>query len=106
MARTKQLSVDDIIAYEYKNHAIEEMSYFLYEVEYWKINLQYNSYILRSQFVKAKDLLDIEESTLIKKGKDFSIYRCITLLGAPKSFIEENDLPIYIPIKKRKVKKK
>lgn len=108
MARTKQLSVDDIIAYEYNDIAIEEMPYFLYEVEYWKTDLLHCAYVLKSTFIKSDKELNLPENTLIKKSKLQYIYRYITLLGAPKSFIEENKLPIYIPIKKRKrnVKKK
>lgn len=108
MARTKQLSVDDIIAYDYEGEAIEEMPYFLYEVEYWKTDLHHCAYILKSQFIKSETELDIERSTLLKKTSTFYIYRFVVMLGAPKSFIEKNKLPIYTPIKKRKrnVKKK
>lgn len=108
MARTKQLSVDDIIAYEYQDIAIEEMPYFLYEVEYWKTDMTNCARVLKSTFIKSDKILNIPETTLIKKNKVFFVYRFVSLLGAPKSFIEENNLPIYIPVKKRKrnVKKK
>lgn len=101
MPRTKQLSVDDIIAYDYQGEPIEEMPYFLYEIEFWKIEANC-AHVLKSSFYKTNKELEIQDSKVIKRYKSFRIMRFITLLGAPKSFIEENNLSIYIPIKKRK----
>lgn len=106
MPRTKQLSVDDLVIYDYEGEKIEELPYFLYEVEYWKTDLASCAYILKSKFIKSEKELDIPRSTLIKKMGSSYVYRFISLLGVPKSFIDKNKIPIYIPKKKRNVKKK
>ena len=62
------------------------------------------SSILSSKFYTSKKLLDVEEMTILKRFRNFDIERYVTLLGAPQSFIEENNLPIY-ELKKRKSKK-
>lgn len=51
--------------------------------------------MLSSRFYTSNKLLDVKEVEEIKRFKDFTIDRFITLLGAPMSFIEENNLPIY-----------
>lgn len=62
--------------------------------------------ILGSKYFKSDKLLNIKKDVeYLKKTKDYNIVRYIDLLGAPMSFIEENNLPIYElrkPFKKKK----
>ena len=51
--------------------------------------------MLSTRYYTSDKLLEVKEVEVIKRFKDFNIERFITLLGAPKSFIEENNLPIY-----------
>lgn len=62
--------------------------------------------MLSSRMYTSDKLLNVKEVEVTKKYKKFSIIRFITLLGAPKSFIEENNLPIYELRKPTKKKKK
>lgn len=80
------------------------MPYFLYEVSVYKLAPNM-ACILGSKFFKSDKLLNIKKDVEYKKAKDFTIVRYIDLLGAPMSFIEENNLPIYElrkPFKKKK----
>ena len=61
--------------------------------------------VLSTRYYTSEKLLEVKEVEVIKRFKDFNIERFITLLGAPQSFIEENNLPIYElrkPIRKKK----
>lgn len=81
------------------------MPYFLYEVELFRIEPN-RANMLSSRMYTSDKLLNVKEVEVTKKYKKFSIIRFITLLGAPKSFIEENNLPIYELRKPTKKKKK
>lgn len=107
MPRTKQLTLDDFVLYDYNGIGIEELPYFLYQVEYTKWGSNFAN-VLKDTLIKSDKELEIKDCVLLKKTNSWFLFRYITLLGAPKSFIEENKLPIFIPIKKRKrnVKKK
>ena len=60
-----------------------------------------------SQFYKSNKLLDVKEETTIKRFKNHIVIRNIDLLGVPKEFVEENNLPIYeYKLKKETYKKK
>lgn len=61
--------------------------------------------MLSCRYYTSDKLLNVKEVEVVKRFKNFNIERFITLLGAPISFIEENNLPIYElkkPIKKKK----
>ena len=105
MPRTKQLSADDFIVYDYNGIPVEEMPYFLYEIEFWKIAPNMAG-CLKSQFYKADKLIEIPDTKIIKRYKGFKIVRFFTILGVPKSFIQENNLSIYIQKRKKNVKRK
>lgn len=51
--------------------------------------------VLSTRYYTSNKLLEAKEVEVIKRFKDFNIERFITLLGAPQSFIEENNLPVY-----------
>lgn len=104
MPRTKSPSGDKPITYRYQDSQIEVLPYFLYEVDIYRIAPKRVN-ILSSRYYTSNKLLQVNEREVIKRFKDFSIDRFITLLGAPLSFIEENNLPIYElrkPIRKKK----
>lgn len=90
--------------YRYQGNQIEVLPYFLYEVDLYSI-FPKRTKILLSRYYTSNKLLNIKEVEVVKRFKNFSIQRFITLLGAPISFIEENNLPIYElkkPYKKKK----
>lgn len=58
--------------------------------------------MLSNKYFTSEKFLDLKEREVLKYYKDYTIERFITLLGAPFSFIEENDLPPYELKKKRK----
>lgn len=82
------------ITYRYEDCQIEVLPYFLYEVSIYRIALM-RANILSTRYYTSDKLLKVKEVEVIKHFKNFNIKRFITLLGAPKSFIEENNLPIY-----------
>lgn len=100
MARKK-----DFDTYRYNDDQIEVLPYFLYEVDLYRIEPM-RANLLASKFIKSNKLLDVEEVKVIKRFKNLSIDRFVTLLGAPKSFIEENNLPKYELKKKKKNEKR
>lgn len=51
--------------------------------------------VLSTRYYTSDKLLNVKEVEIIKRFRTFSIERFITLLGAPQSFIEENNLPVY-----------
>lgn len=61
--------------------------------------------ILSCRYYTSNKLLNVKEVEVVKRFKNFHIERFITLLGAPMSFIEDNNLPIY-ELKKPSKKKK
>lgn len=61
--------------------------------------------ILSCRYYTSNKLLNVKEVEVVKRFKNFHIERFITLLGAPMSFIEDNNLPIY-ELKKSSKKKK
>lgn len=94
MPRTSAHSGDKPITYRYQDSQIEVLPYFLYEVSIYRMSpMRVN--ILSTRYYTSDKLLNVKEVEVIKRFKDFSIDRFITLLGAPQSFIEENNLPIY-----------
>lgn len=91
--------------YRFGENRIVAMPYFLYEVSVYKLSRNM-ACILGSKYFKSDKLLNIKKDVeYLKKTKDYNIVRYIDLLGAPMSFIEENNLPIYElrkPFKKKK----
>ena len=94
------------ITYKYQDSQIEVLPYFLYEVSIYRIApMRVN--ILSSRYYISDKLLNVKEVEVIKQFKNFNIERFITLLGASKSFIEENNLPVYeLNSKRNKLTKK
>lgn len=88
-------------SYRYNNLQIEELPYFLYEVSIYKV-YKNRSNLLSNKFYKSEVLLNVCESKVIKKFNKFSIICFVTLLGAPISFIKENNLQIFNLHEKRK----
>lgn len=69
------------------------MPYFLYEVELCFVSpKRFNT--LSYRFYTSDKFLNVKEVEVVKRFKNFSILRFITLIGAPISFIEENNLLI------------
>lgn len=103
MPRTSSRTADKPITYRYQDSQIEVLPYFLYEVDLYFISPR-RANMLSNRLYTSDRLLNVKEVEVVKRFKNFNIQRFITLLGAPISFIEENNLPIYEP--KKPIKKK
>lgn len=84
------------------DNKVEIMPYFLYEVSIYKITKNM-AYLIDSQLYKSDKVLKVRNDVTVKKYRNYSIVRYITILGVTKEFVEENDLPIY---KKKLTKRK
>ena len=84
------------------DNKVEIMPYFLYEVSIYKITKNMAS-LMDSQLYKSDKVLKVRNDITVKKYRDYSIVRYVTILGVTKEFVEENDLPIY---KKKLIKRK
>lgn len=92
--------------YLFGEDRVEILPYFLYEVSVYKITKNMVA-IMASQFYKSDKALTIKEDVTIKEYKDYSVVRCVDVLGVTKEFVEENNLPIYEPkVKKKIIKRK
>ena len=92
------------VQYRYNDLQIIALPYFLYEVNIYKISRGIVNN-LSCRFYKSNKFLSVKETEVVKRFKNFCLVRYITLMGAPISFIKENNLPIYElkkPIKKKK----
>lgn len=105
-AQNKGPSGQDIKTYTYKGFRLEILPYFLYEIcinKYWKGGFC----TLESKFLKSDKPLKVKVFNQFKYGESFLIEKSITMLGAPYSFIRENNLPEFqLNNKKKKLKKK
>lgn len=104
MPRTKSPTTDKPITYRYQDCQIEVLPCFLYEVDLYFISPR-RANLLSCRYYTSDRLLKVKEVEVVKRFKNFNIERFTTLLGAPISFIEENNLPIY-ELKKPSKKKK
>lgn len=104
ISQTKSLIADKSITYRYQDCQIEVLPCFLYEVDLYFISPR-RANLLSCRYYTSDILLKVKEVEVIKRFKNFNIERFITLLGAPISFIKENDLPIY-ELKKLSKRKK
>ena len=104
MPRMKFPTADKTITYRYQDNQIEVLPCFLYEVDLYFISPR-RANLLSCRYYTSDRLLNVKEVEVVKRLKNFNIERFITLLGAPISFIEENNLPIY-ELKKLSKKKK
>lgn len=100
----KSVPTADKPTYRYQDSQIEVLPCFLYEVDLYKI-APMRANILSCRYYTSNKLLNVKEVEVVKRFKNFHIERFITLLGAPMSFIEDNNLPIY-ELKKPSKKKK
>lgn len=83
---------------------VEVMPCFVYEVDVYKISKNMAS-LIYSKLYKSDKLLTIKKEVLLKKYKDYKLVRHVDILGVPKEFIEENELPIFeIKLKKKRKK--
>ena len=106
MPRMNVHSGDKSITYSYQDLQIEVFPYFLYEVNIFRISPM-RANILSSRYYISDKLLNVKEVEVIKRFRTFNIERFITLLGAPPSFIKENNLPIYeLKTNRKKLTKK
>lgn len=91
--------------YKYEEEPVELLSTFTYEVilsKYWK-----NGFCqLGSKFYKADRLLHIKNNCIVTKYEGYNITKEISLVGVPQEFIDEMNLPPYVPKPKKKSKKK
>lgn len=92
---------EPVVRYCYSDLLIEVLPYFLYEVTIYRADSK-RSNMLSCKYYISNKLLKVNEIKVLKRFKSFNIIKFITLLGAPKSFIEDNNLQVYNPIKKKK----
>lgn len=77
--------------FDYNGIGVEECPKFTYEItvhKYWKGGFC----LLGSRICTFDNLLPLKKDTIITKYKNYYIKKEITLIGVPKSFIEENQL--------------
>lgn len=90
--------------YEYEEGLVKLLPTFTYEVtlsKYWK-----NGFCqLGSKFYTADRLLHIKNNRVITKFDGYSIEKEISLVGVPQEFIDEMNLPLYVPKLNKKSKK-
>lgn len=98
-------SGDDFKMYSYKGSVIRALPYFLYEVKVYK-HSRLEFIVLGSKFYKSDSLLKINFYNTVKYYDGYSIEHEMSLVGAPESFIKENDLQEYKPIVKKLKKRK
>jgi DNA gyrase/topoisomerase IV subunit B len=89
------------MTYRYNNEQLEEGNCFVYEVSIYKLSPN-RVECLASKYYKSDKELSLKECKQ-KKYKGYTIVRYLSLLIAPKSFIEEHNLKIY-ELQKRKKK--
>lgn len=104
MLRMKSPTTDKPITYRYQDYQIEVLPCFLYGVDLYFVSPR-RANLLSCRYYTSDRLLNVKEVEVVKRFKNFNVERFITLLGAPISFIEENNLPIY-ELKKSSKKKK
>ena len=89
MARptNQKKDLSGIELYSYNGMPIEEFPTFLYEVciyKYWK----FGACLLESKFITSDNLLKIKQDSECKYVNYYIIEKSITLLGAPRDFIQ------------------
>lgn len=87
--------------YRYKDCQLEVLPCFLYEVSIYRVDTT-RANKLSSRYYTSDKPLNINEVEIIKRFGNFNLERFITLMGAPQSFIDDNNLPLYNLIKKKK----
>lgn len=85
--------------YVIENYKVEEMPYFLYEVNIYRYD-KYGVNILDNRFYKSSNY--VKPYNIIKKEKDYILEKNISILGVTRDFICKYNLPLYD--KKRKSK--
>jgi hypothetical protein len=90
-------------SYRYEGFEITVGNCFLYEMNVYKVASN-NINCLLSKYLKANKVLKINKS--VKVFSNFKIIKCLTLLEAPKTFIEDNCLPKYELLKRNKNEKR
>lgn len=84
-------------------YLIEALPYFLYEMSlYWMSSRRSN--MLCCKYYISDRPLKVKSVEVVKRFKNFHLERFITLLGAPMSFIEDNNLQVYEPKQTKKKK--
>lgn len=77
--------------YDYKGNSVELAPAFIYEIsiyKYWNRGFC----LIDSKCYYASELLPIKKDSEIKKYKDFSLLKEISLVGVPQEFINNNNL--------------
>lgn len=91
--------------YVYEGQRITVASHFIYEVELYRI-AKNRANLIKNKIFKSNKELKVKEVEILRCYDSFTIERFITLVSAPLSFIEENNLPQYIKPKKNERKGK
>lgn len=88
-------------SYIYEGQRITVDSHYIYEINVYRI-AKNRANIILSRSYKSNKLLDVKEVEILREYDSFTIERFITLVSAPLSFIEENNLSLYIKPKRKK----
>lgn len=89
-----------MVIYVYNGETITVSPFFIYEVDLYRI-AKNRANIISTRYYKSNKLLNIKDVEVVRRFDKFTIERYITLLSAPQSFIEENNLSLYTPKRKR-----
>ena len=92
-----------MVTYKFEDSLITESPYFIYEVDLYRISKN-RANVIGTRYYRSNKLLKVKDVEVVRYFNSFTIERYITLLSAPKSFIEENNLPLYIKKHERKKK--
>lgn len=90
--------------YMYNGFRVRESQKFLYEIcinLYWKSGFC----ILENKIFQTDKLLNIKKYSISKRYKNYIVKKELSIIGVPKEFIDENNLPIY-ELNTKKHKKK
>lgn len=106
MPRTKSHSGNNKPTYRYEDSQIEVLPYFLYEVSVYEIRKNRFNILGSKMYTSNKFLRIRNDVKTLKKTREYEVIQFVDLLGAPQSFIEENNLPIYELQKRKKNEKR
>lgn len=93
-------------SYRFGSNRVVEAPCFIYEVCVYKLSKGMVA-IQGSKYYRSDRLANIKnEEVVLKKTKEYTLVKMIDIIGVPKDFIEENNLPLYKLKEKKNIKKK
>ena len=82
---------------------VEPAKEYIYEISKYKIfRNEHRVELIADEYVKSKKFIKFKDKVIGKKKDPVFEYITVSLIGAPKEFIERNNLPFYKLQKKLK----